>query len=480
MAGGMMGGAAGTITTLDPTGQVLPDAESPLSALARADQDELDAALDAELEEQDRAEREAENQALRDYMDEEADFVRAKDMTVMEEERAQQLEAQRQSQIDEEFRRQSAREAADRGSLPGEPETIAQQQQREYEDELREIWDIDAEEERMQRLEALQREFDKGRLPHLRGLSLAERLTPKGQRQEETELFLAGTQLAEGEIVAGLPVETAGRATTTLGQAMEEAREKQKTRAAEEPLKPVPTVADRRKSKMGEPVVPDELVEPPKPEIPPTTKAFNPRRDNIIIAAAKTRGLDKDAWAAEGVDPNEFREPENAYGSKRAFRAGGMTPDEATEWAAELGFIPVDEHGKGEPHAALDAIMETLGGKPVYTLEGAQYGAELKTQRPRNAWRANLIEISSGPYCRAKRQATVLYGKNLSKAHHNPQKNRSRSNGPRASELSMKCCLTIPAWSKRLRKRSTISKTLSLPMAGNSTRQKGNIARAIV
>jgi hypothetical protein len=373
MAGGMMGGAVGTVTPLDPTGEILPEAESPLAALARAEQDELDAALDAELAEQDRLEREAEDQALRDMLAEQDDAARAEAIAAGFGEREQQLELQREAQIEEEYRRQRAREDAERGPLPGEPETEAQRIEREYEDELREIWDIDKEEERFRRLEALQREYDAGRLPHLRGLSPAERITPRGQRQEEAELFLAGTQPAEGEIVREIPVPTAGRPGVSVGEALEAAQ----AEAAVAPPE-TPRIADRRKSKMGEPVALEELVEPPKPDVPPPTKAFNPRRDNIVIAAAKTRGLDRDAWAAEGIDPAEFGEPENAYGSKRAFRKGGMTPDEATEWAAEQGFVPVDEHGKAEPHAALEAVIATIGGDPVYTGEGAEAGAALQ------------------------------------------------------------------------------------------------------
>lgn len=372
MAGGLMGGTFGVATPLDPTGQVLPDAASPLAALANVEQDELDAALDAELADQFRLEREEEDAALRAMLAEEDEATRAIEMTATFGEREGTLEVQREAQIREEFRRQEAREARARGPLPGEPETEEQEQIREYEEELREVWDIDKEEERFRRLEALQKDFDKGRLPHLRTLSPAERITPAGQRQDEAELFLEGAQPAEGEVVAGLPVPTAGRAGVPLRAALEEAQKL----AALAPTPPPPTVTSRRKGKMGEPTVREELVEPPKPDIPPTTKAFNPRRDNIIIAAAKMGGLDKDAWAAEGVDPAEFRAEENAYGSRRAFRAGGMTPDEATEWAGELGFVPVDEHGKPEVHAALDAIMATLGGDPVFTAEGAQFAGE--------------------------------------------------------------------------------------------------------
>ena len=395
IAGGMMGGTMGVITPLDAQGrEILPDPESPLSALARAEQDELDAALDRELAAQDALEREAENQALRDLVAAEEDAVRGVEMVDMEERRARQLgrlpptdEIQAYKSA-EQIRREEEIYLAEhpeitekdiKGPLKGENrapgrytedgflvEQMETRLERPDEREARErelgFRDIARERENQRLLDYAEagEEIEKGRLG---GAPTATMITPRVGLDEE-QLRRTGLQPAEGEIVAGLPVETAGRVGVSVGEALVAAQE----RAVQK--------EQREARKMGVPVPREELIEPAKPEIPPTTKAFNPRRDNIIIAAAKGRGLDKDAWAAEGVDPSEFREPENAYGSRRAFRRGGMTPDEATEWAAELGFVPVDEHGKGEPHAALEAIMATLGGNPVYTLEGEQYAAE--------------------------------------------------------------------------------------------------------
>jgi len=255
LAGGMMGGAMGVVSPLDPKGaQVLPDAESPLAALARQEQDELDAALDAELAEMDAAEREAEDQALRDMLDEqdalEVEAIRGFEMAGMETERTRQLDRQPPTeeieayksveqihQEEEEYLAEHPEitEKEIKGPLEGKDrapgryteagflveqretrlETQDEREAREREVGFREI-ERERENQRLLDYAEAGEEIEKSRIG---GAPTVTQLTPRVGLDEE-QLRRTGGQPAEGEVVAGLPVETAGRLGVSLKEHM--------------------------------------------------------------------------------------------------------------------------------------------------------------------------------------------------------------------------------------------------------------------
>jgi hypothetical protein len=240
LAGGMMGAVPGTFTPLQAE-PGLPDAESPLGALAQAEQvegapaegvleekDELDAQIDAYLDELnlDRAGAELQDQI-------------EKDLAFLEEDRRAVEEGIKREEIEE---MEVTREVA--------AEREARQVEREREAGFKEIERRRGEEEI--ELGRAREEIEEGRLAGR--VEPEATAVPTREPQTREQLHAVGAQPAEGEIVAGEPVPTAGRPGTSLGEALREA-------GVQEPKGPI--------SGTPEPT-------PTEPTPPPTTKRLEP------------------------------------------------------------------------------------------------------------------------------------------------------------------------------------------------------------
>jgi len=100
------------------------------------------------------------------------------------------------------------------------------------------------------------------------------------------------------------------------------------------------------------------------------------KADSLLEMAAKSGGLNADAWVSEGVDPADLK-AKNGSAFAKAFRAdGGMTPDDLAEFAAQNGFSGfTDESGAPVSGAAIEAVLGELAGNKRYSSED-----ELKLQ----------------------------------------------------------------------------------------------------
>lgn len=107
--------------------------------------------------------------------------------------------------------------------------------------------------------------------------------------------------------------------------------------------------------------------------------------DSLLVMAAKRGGLDRDAWEAEGVDPEVFkdRKIQNRVFGYPLFVKGGMTPDQLAELASDFGYGGAYSSGQMDEgsirltaNEALDLVMQELAGNPVLTYEGMMIKAD--------------------------------------------------------------------------------------------------------
>jgi hypothetical protein len=241
MAGGMMGAVPGAITPLEVQG--VADEESPLGALGRAgeaeaevavlpEKDELDQQLDAALDELNlgRATEELQDQIIKDlqFLAEDKvateEGIKAEEIESMEfdreaeaEREARRVELQKEigfreiaeKRGEEELELGRAREEIEEGRLGGRVEPEASQVGMVGEHPLR------------QRIEERVIDEETGETAPVTITEPVGKVA--GAPQTREQLHAMGAQPAEGEIVAGELVTTAGRPGTSLGEAMREA-----------------------------------------------------------------------------------------------------------------------------------------------------------------------------------------------------------------------------------------------------------------
>jgi hypothetical protein len=101
-------------------------------------------------------------------------------------------------------------------------------------------------------------------------------------------------------------------------------------------------------------------------------------QDSILQFLAKhPKGISSVEAEAQGLDPADMRGSAARVGIKRAFRAGGMSFDQAAEALHQAGFPVADERGAYSPNVLLDAIDRELHGKPVYSMANTRAAAEM-------------------------------------------------------------------------------------------------------
>ena len=87
--------------------------------------------------------------------------------------------------------------------------------------------------------------------------------------------------------------------------------------------------------------------------------------DSLLVAAAKSGGLNMSEWLSEGVDEAYFTDKginNKIFGRPLFRRNGGMTADDLAEIANELGY-----GANLSANDALDLVMQELGGDAVLT-----------------------------------------------------------------------------------------------------------------
>lgn len=104
-----------------------------------------------------------------------------------------------------------------------------------------------------------------------------------------------------------------------------------------------------------EPPIPPPPTEPAEPQQERRSRAFNPEQDSLLEAVAKLGGLNREEAAAQGIDPDHFKD--RGYGIKRIFTKGGDSLDGMRERLEENGY----EFG-GDVNGLLNALQDNLMG----------------------------------------------------------------------------------------------------------------------
>jgi hypothetical protein len=109
---------------------------------------------------------------------------------------------------------------------------------------------------------------------------------------------------------------------------------------------------------------------PTKEERLAAAKVIDTANDSLLVAAARSGGLNMEVWEAEGVDP-AYLKSNDVFNNKQVFgmpvfrKDKGLTPDDLAEIANENGY------GKDlSANEVLDLVFTELEGNPVYTPEG--------------------------------------------------------------------------------------------------------------
>lgn len=157
---------------------------------------------------------------------------------------------------------------------------------------------------------------------------------------------------------------------------------------------PAPQPAPQRPSKRRDPrQYPEDY------GLPPRSSGLY---DDLLDFAAANGGLDRDAWAAEGVDPATWgervkRNHDPGRSRSQAVRArqnnmrrgqpifrkgGGMTPDQFREKALEAGYFPAEDPNAPPTLDANDVLQAVIGslnqGERHLTLEGQGYDKQIE------------------------------------------------------------------------------------------------------
>lgn len=186
---------------------------------------------------------------------------------------------------------------------------------------------------------------------------------------------------------------------------------------APQPVVEQPAVEQSPAPAQPEPVMAAEPESAPQPAQAPPSKRRDPRQypedyglpprssglyDDLLDFAAANGGLDRDAWAAEGVDPatwgqREKRRHDPGRSRSQAVRArqnnmrrgqpifrrgGGMTPDQFREKAQEAGYFPAEDPNAPPTLDANDVLQAVMGslnqGERHLTLEGQGYDRQIE------------------------------------------------------------------------------------------------------
>lgn len=154
--------------------------------------------------------------------------------------------------------------------------------------------------------------------------------------------------------------------------------EKETERLSEEPvyliresLKKFPMDRDATKEAMG---IPPTLTAAERIEAGKTIKPT----DSLLVAAARSGGLNMEIWAREGVDPEYLKDRafnNQVFGHPVFRKDKGLTPDALTEIANQYGY--------GQDLSAndtLELVFKELDGDLVYTPEGYAVATEAEYQ----------------------------------------------------------------------------------------------------
>jgi len=107
-----------------------------------------------------------------------------------------------------------------------------------------------------------------------------------------------------------------------------------------------------------------------KEERAQAAKVIDTENDSLLVAAARSGGLDMSVWSKQGVDPENLKKTET-FNNKQVFgmpvfkKDSGLTPDGLAELANENGY-GIDLTA----NKVLDLVYQELNGEPVYTPEG--------------------------------------------------------------------------------------------------------------
>lgn len=119
----------------------------------------------------------------------------------------------------------------------------------------------------------------------------------------------------------------------------------------------------------------------------------DPAQDSLFVAVAKLGGLDRALVEADGWVDAKARSPMPLFGKYVLRREGGKTPDGMAEALAELGYLPVDEHGKYELGDLADAFAEELRGTLRYS---TAYDVEANRELKAGEQLANPQSLTAG------------------------------------------------------------------------------------
>lgn len=151
----------------------------------------------------------------------------------------------------------------------------------------------------------------------------------------------------------------------------------------DEPVAPITTTAN------------DQATQPKKTRFEAAMQV-DTSKDSLLVAAAKSGGLNREAWEAEGIDPATFKDSgiNNRVFGRPSFRKGsGMTPDQLAELASQLGY-----GNNITANQAVDLINRELKGDAVYTPVGMERQIELQAERMAEDEAAKSIDYNPDEY----------------------------------------------------------------------------------
>lgn len=122
-----------------------------------------------------------------------------------------------------------------------------------------------------------------------------------------------------------------------------------------------------------------------------TPADFDEAYDDALDLLALSGGLNRQAWASHGVDPdmltrkkgNEWNKRFGATGPTLFPAKGGMTPDQARELLQQRGFFAQDVDGSAtEANDAVDLVMDSINQGRVYrTPKGSEVAQRAESLR---------------------------------------------------------------------------------------------------
>jgi GGDEF domain-containing protein len=122
-----------------------------------------------------------------------------------------------------------------------------------------------------------------------------------------------------------------------------------------------------------------------------TPADFDEAYDDALDLLALSGGLNRQAWASQGVDPdmltrkkgNEWNKRFGATGPTLFPAKGGMTPDQARELLQQRGFFAQDVDGSAtEANDAVDLVMDSINQGRVYrTPKGSEVAQRAESLR---------------------------------------------------------------------------------------------------